>query len=74
MQSDSMTMDDNVDGGAATMHTAGNENDHKNSLINNNAAHLFSLYDDEDDVDMQTVRPAAVLVKSVTPLHSPDIR
>lgn len=74
MQSDSMTMEESADGGVATMHSTANATDHTQPAINQSSAQLFSLYDDEDDVDMQTVRPPAVLVKSLTPPHSPELR
>lgn len=77
MQTNSMTMDDTIDVGTATIKTtaaADSSDDEHPPTANNSSKLSFSLYDDEDDVDMQTVKPAEILLKSLTPPISPKMR
>lgn len=72
MQSDSMTMEEEtIGGGAVTLRSIANSSDDEQPAVKHSLKQMFSLYDDEDEVDMQTVKPVTVPVKSLTPPHSP---
>lgn len=82
MRNDSMTMDETIDAGTGTMHTTtanvipgtGTSDDEQPPATNHSLKLSLTLYDDEDDVDMQTVKPADVSLKSLTPPISPSKR
>lgn len=72
MQTDSMTMEEEtIDGGAVPLRSTANASDDEQPGVKHSLKQMFSLYDDDDEVDMQTVKPTAVPVKSLTPPHSP---
>lgn len=72
MQSDSMAMEEEtIDGGASSLRSTANASDDEHLAVKQSLKQMFSLYDDDDEVDMQTVKPTAVPVKSLTPQHSP---